>query len=316
MTTFIRIPVRAVNNPIEWHETRYQLRMIPQLAQRYWYLMPLMLVVVFGSVVLTLQDVTADTRTLAIYVIWIVHMITASRAIAAGSNAISREHVGKTWDSLVLTGINARQILIGKWLGVLHRVAPWMLALGSVRLLMIPVFTVAMMNRFLYFSLYNSQSNYGGYGSYPPQIMPISWVAWAAFAAVLFTVLLTVLEVMTCTAIGLAASAVLRKGWTAMILAFCIRFTPVILFGAFTRYEVGTGRLFRVLRFPYLSLADGGTAPLYMLTLPYSFRTQTVHLDALPSVLMAGVLLGGMLVVALAVTWWAIRRDGALAEFR
>jgi hypothetical protein len=97
-----------------------------------------------------------------------------------------------------------------------------------------------------------------------------------------------------------------------MIAAFIIRFTPVVLFGAFTRYEVATGAGFRVLRFPWLSLADGGTAPLYLLTLPYSFRTQTVHMDALPSVLMAGVLLGGMLIVALLVTWWAIRRDGAL----
>lgn len=98
-----------------------------------------------------------------------------------------------------------------------------------------------------------------------------------------------------------------------MIAAFCIRFLPVILFGAFTRYEVATGMAYRVLRFPYLSLADGGTAPLYLLSLPYTYRTQTVHIDALPSILMVSVMLGGMLLISLAAAWWAIRRDGALA---
>jgi hypothetical protein len=306
MSAFIRLSNRVITNPIEWQETQHQLRLIPANARQYWFMMPMTMLVLVGAIALTLLDIGAQTRNMAIYVIWIVHIITVARAISAGANAISREHVGKTWDALVMTGVNARQILIGKWLGVLHRVAPWMLALGAVRLLMIPVFMLAMMNRFLYFASTGS-TFYAG-----PTNTPISWVAWATVAAVIFTVILTVLEVMACTAIGLAASAMMRRGWTAMIVAFCIRFAPVVLFGAFTRYEVATGMAYRVLRFPYLSLADGGTAPLYLLSLPYTYRTQTVHLDALPSILMAGVLLGGMLVVALLVAWWAIRRDGAL----
>jgi hypothetical protein len=304
MSAFIRLSNRVITNPIEWQESQHQERSIPVRTRRYWFMMPLTLIWLMGVIALTLLDIGAQTRNIAIYVIWIVHVITAARAISAGANAISREHVGKTWDALVMTGVNARQILIGKWLGVLHRVAPWMLGLGVLRLLMIPVFMIAMMNRFLFFT--RGGSYYYGWNS------PVSWVAWAGIAAVIFTVVLTVLEVMACSAIGLAASALMRKGWTAMIAAFIIRFMPVVLFGAFTRYEVATGAGFRVLRFPWLSLADGGTAPLYLLTLPYSFRTQTVHMDALPSVLMAGVLLGGMLIVALLVTWWAIRRAGAL----
>lgn len=307
MTALVRFSNRIITNPIEWQETQHQLRSLPVTARRYWFMTPLTLTLAVVVIGLTLIDVSAQTRNTAIYFIWIVHMIAASRAISAGANAISREHVGKTWDALVLTNVSVRQILLGKWLGVLNRTAPWMLMLGVVRLVMIPIFTIAMMNRFVYFAM-NGSTIYGGYG----QNMPMSWVGWSAFAAVLFTVLLTILEVMACTAIGLAASAIMRRGWTAMIVAFCIRFTPVILFGAFTRYEVATGMAYRVLRFPYLSLADGGTAPLYLLSLPYTYRTQTVHLDALPSVLMAGVLLGGMLVAALLIAWWAIRRDGAL----
>lgn len=307
MTVISRLSNRVITNPIEWHETLHQLRSLPMAARRYWFVMPITLTLVVAVIALTLVDMSAQTRNIAIYAIWIVHMITASRAISVGANAISREHVGKTWDALVLTNVNARQILMGKWLGVLNRVAPWMLMFGTVRLVMIPVFMIAMMNRFAYFGRVGGGTMYGS-----GQPMPLMWVWWAITASVIFSVVLTMLEVMACTAIGLAASAVMRKGWTAMILAFCVRFAPVALFGAFTRYEVATGMAYRVLRFPYLSLADGGTAPLYLLTLPYSYRTQTVHLDALPSVLMASLLLGGMLIVALFVTWWAIRRDGAL----
>ena len=309
MTAFSRLSNRNISNPIEWQETQYQRRMIPTVTRRYGYMLSAMLVFVVALVILTLLDVSAQTRNVAIYVIWIVHVMTAARAISVGANAISREHVGKTWDALVLTGVNARQILIGKWLGVLHRIAPWMLMLGALRLVMIPVFTMAMTNRFAYWG----RGGYTYYGATSaPQTSPIEWVAWAAFASVIFTVLLTVLEVMACTAIGLAASAVMRKGWTAMIAAFCIRFAPVVLFGAFTRYEVATGMAYRVLRFPYLSLADGGTAPLYLLALPYTYRTQTVHAEALPGILMVGVMLGSMTLISLAVVWWAIRRDGAL----
>lgn len=310
MTTFIRLSNRVVSNPIEWQETQYQRRIIPIVARRYGYMVPAMLVFVVALIVLTLLDVSAQTRNVAIYVIWIVHVMTAARAISVGANAVSREHVGKTWDALVLTGVSARQILLGKWLGVMHRVAPWMLMLGALRLVMIPVFTVAMTNRFAYWS----RGSYGYSGGYQPSLSsPIEWVAWAAVASVIFTVLLTVLEVMACTAIGLAASAVMRKGWTAMIAAFCIRFAPVVLFGAFTRYEVATGMAYRVLRFPYLSLADGGTAPLYLLALPYTYRTQTVHMEALPSIVIVGLMLGGMTALGLLAAWWAIRRDGALA---
>ena len=140
MSALIRLSNRVITNPIEWQETRHQLLLIPASAQRYRYMMPATLLLLMGVIALTLLDTGAQTRNMAIYVIWIVHIITAARAISAGANAISREHVGKTWDALVMTGVNTRQILIGKWLGVLHRVAPWMLALGVLRLLMIPVF--------------------------------------------------------------------------------------------------------------------------------------------------------------------------------
>ncbi len=293
-------------NPIEWQETRYQQRMAQPFMRRYWLPLVLGVVIIIAAIALTLQSVNNRTRDYAIYTIWITHALVAARALAAGANAISREHVGKTWDALVLTGVSQRRILLGKWLGILHLTAPWMLLLGVVRLSMLPILMMAFLNRYAWFN-----SSRGG--SYYPGVMPtVDWVEWAALSAVAFTVILTVLEVLACSAIGLACSATIRRGWLAMVVAVGVRFTPVVLFGIFTRYEMDGRPTWQLLRFPALSLADSGTSTVYQLILPYTTWTAGEHIEALPGAFMAVVLLLALLIGALAVSWWAIRRDGAL----
>lgn len=294
-------------NPIEWLESRYQRRSAPAFARRWWLLLPLAAGCAVAVIAFTLRDVRAPTRDYAIILIWIVHALAASRAIVAGANAVSREHVGQTWDTLVMTGVSARRILFGKWLAVLQQVAPWMLVLGAVRLALLPIFMLAFVNRFAWRTAYNS-SGYMGYAG----AAYLDWAPWAALAAVVFTVLLTALEMMACSALGLAASAALRRGWPALAAAFIVRFLPVILFAGFTRYEVGAAPSWRVLRFPPLSLADGGSAALYQLALPLSNWTYSAHSSALPGVLLVTGMLSAMLLLALLVAWRAIRAAGAL----
>lgn len=305
MTISIRVP-SLNNNPVEWHETRQQQQ--PARA-RIGLLFGLgLLVVAVGMIMLTFNRTTTPTHQLAIYVIWIIHAVTASRSISAGANAISREHVGKTWDSLVLTGMSARQILMGKWLGVLNRVAPWMLIFGAVRLAMIPVFMMSLVYRYAAFGGGRTSQYYSERGA-----ESVDWVPWAAVLAVVMSVVLSVLEVLACTSLGMAASALTRRGWTAMIVAFCIRLIPVALFAGFTRYEIGNGPYWRVLSFPALSMADAGTGPLWQLALPLTGWTRQAHLNALPGLGMAALLLGTIMLVSLLITWRSIRRDGALA---
>ena len=306
MAISIRVP-SLNSNPIEWQETRQPSGQSARKRLGVWFGLGL-LVVAVGAIVLTLDNFTTPTQQLAVYVIWIVHAVTASRAISAGANAVSREHVGKTWDSLVLTGISARQILLGKWLGVLNRTAGWMMIFGAVRLVMLPVFMLSLLYRFAWFT--------GGVSSqyYSDGLDAVGWVPWAALLAVVMSATQAVLEVMACTALGMAASAWTRRGWTAMIVAFCIRLLPVALFAGFTRYQMGGGPYWRVLSFPALSLADAGTGPLWQLALPLTGWTQRAHINALPGLVMATALLLGFLAVSLAMIWWAIRRDGALAK--
>ncbi|MBI5671072.1 MAG: ABC transporter permease subunit [Chloroflexi bacterium] len=301
------ISVRPITNPLEWQERTSLQRGSTPLSSSSQRIALLALALAFGFIVWTLGDIRGPTRELGMLLVWLFHGLAAARAIAAATNAISREHINHTWTPLILTGVSARRILLGKWLAVMHHVAPVMLALGAVRLLMLPIFMLAFVNRFAWRTLYR-----GGYGGYYDGSTAIEWVAWASLLAVVMTVGLTLLEMMCCTALGLAASAVLRRRGLAMVAALVIRFAPVILFAAITRYEVDDGPFWRVLRFTPLALADGGSAPLYQLILPRTTWTMSAHQAALPGILLAAGLLVGLLVVALVVAQAAIQRAGAL----
>src|SRR2546430_8335683 len=162
-----------------------------------------------------------------------------------------------------------------------------MVMLGVIRLVMIPIFMVALVNRYAW--LVVRYSNY----SYFDDAEPVTWVPWAAVLAVVMTVVLTILEVLCCTAIGLAASAVARRGISAIVGAILVRFTPVILFAAFTRYELAgeSSNSYAVLRFGPFGIADSGTAPLSRLSVPYTPLSTITHGDALYGLSLATVVL-------------------------
>jgi hypothetical protein len=299
-------------NPIEWQEVKLQQRRIPAFVCRWWLFIPVTLTLVFIGIALTLSEIDNPTRDLAIHAIWIFHIITVIRALVAGSTSISREHAGRTWEPLIMTGISARHILLGKWLGVLHLLSPWMLGLGALRLMMLPVLMLAFVNRYAWWSYARTASYYTSSGEL--YYREISWVGWAALLAVGMTLVLTALEVMSSAAVGVAASAVLRHSALAMIAALCVRFLPVFVFVLVTRQQVGMGPSWRILRATPLAVADGGSAALYQLVLPYTTWTTTAHVNALSGILLATALLTILLIVALVVAWAAIRRSGALPQ--
>lgn len=300
-------------NPIFWQERTHQMRSGPRIMRRFALIGPVAIALVILGITLTLFQIYNPTREFALYATWLVQAIVMVRAIIAGANVISREHVGQTWDALVLTGVSTRQILLGKWNAAMGRVGPWMLGLGVLRLATIPIYMMALTHRYAWRTL----GRYTTYGYSYENLPTIEWLAWASFVAVVATVLLTVLEVMACTALGMAASAVMRRGMTALAFAFSIRFTPVVLFAAFTRYELGgNARVWRVMEFTPLALADSGTSPLAVLSLPLVMWTRGDHERALGGVLLAVLLLGGIMISSLAVSWLAIRLSRALPHSR
>jgi hypothetical protein len=208
-------------NPVFWQEITHQRRAAPRRTWIGKVVPPLVLLAILIGVPLSLSDpiiAFRHSREFALVSIWLIHAIVAVRCIIAGANTVSREHVSQTWDSLVLTGISARQILLGKWLAALQRAAPWIVALGTVRLAMLPVFMVALLNRFAYFTYrrYGSYSLYDGYE--PPSV---EWLPWATYAAVVLTVLITLVEAACCTMLGIFASTAFKRGTLGSCCGIC-----------------------------------------------------------------------------------------------
>ena len=51
-----------------------------------------------------------------------VHIATVFRTLVFGTNAIVREKRSRTWETLLLTNVDARQLVIGKWWATVRRV--------------------------------------------------------------------------------------------------------------------------------------------------------------------------------------------------
>jgi hypothetical protein len=304
-----------VNNPVLWQETTHQERGMQRWRKRWWWIGYVLVFLLIGFLASTLQDVRYGTRETALLVIWIIHACAAIFAIVAGANVISREHVGATWDALVLTGVSTRQILLGKYKAALRRSAGWLLLLGITKLAMIPIFVFAMLNRFAWFYTYNSTGANNRFADVDYNI-EIELLVWAVLLSVGATVFLTVLEILTCTALGMAASALTRRGGLALIFAITVRFIPVAVFAGFTFFEYRDTpyRGYRWWRYTPFSLADTGTSALYQLSLPVVNWTRGRHIEALPGLFLASGLLIILLAASLFVAWYCIRRSGALPE--
>jgi hypothetical protein len=321
MATFFHSPSFQRPNPVFWQE-HLRLRRGTQ-GWRRWEKPIILLVglIAFGFIFCFWQtgmvyNASRTTRQTAILfslmVVWIVHTIVSVRSIIAGVTIINREYVGQTWDSLVLTGISSRQILLGKFRAALRPVLPWMLLLAVVRLALLPLMSTYLLQR-IAFRCYSNLYGSGGYNGYEGCYTP-EWVPWAWLSAPLLTIALTALEVVACVALGLAMSALNRSSISAVVYAITARFLPIATFVGFARYELGDTWLFRYLRFSPFTLADGGTAGLIQLAYPITGWSQGAHAGALPGLFGVALLLGAFCVGAFALSLWAIKRGGALSQ--
>ncbi|MBX3063468.1 MAG: hypothetical protein KF726_10865 [Anaerolineae bacterium] len=303
--------IRSGSNPILWRELLY-FRRVAQRWQRHESIIVLVLTVVALAVSAYLLDFNHfrlnNGLLTVIMMLWIFHAMVSIRAIIAGAGAVSREHIGMTWDTLVLTGISARRILSGKLRAALLSVMPWMLGFGVLRLLTLPLMSLSLTSTYAYYQCYvRSSTTFCDSAA-------ITWIPWAWILAVVLTVLLTVLEVLSCVALGMVGSALTRRSITAAVLALCIRFAPVAIFAGFARYRLGNTWFWQYWSFTPFTLADGGTVGLMQLAFPLISWTRGDHVGALPGLLGVTVLLLVILVGSLLLTLVALKRGGALTE--
>lgn len=64
---------------------------------------------------------------------FILHFVTVYRSLMLASEATMRERRARTWETLLLTGINTRQLVMGKWWAALRVLWPDFLLLAFLR---------------------------------------------------------------------------------------------------------------------------------------------------------------------------------------
>lgn len=139
------------------------------------------------------------------------------RALSAGANSITREKQTGTWDTLLLTGIDSRQIVRGKWWAIFRSMMRPALLVIPLRLGMVAIITAELTRPSLYFYY-----TYGGYQVVPPNplgvLLVIPLITAFTFAAVALA-----------SAVGVMASALLKRPVYALSVGAVLYIVLVIL---------------------------------------------------------------------------------------
>ncbi len=302
-----------VENPILWQELTHQHRAAPTAQQREFLLALVLATALVGGALLLLPN----NRTLGYIVtqyglvaLWAFTATVMIRAVVAGANVISREHVGRTWDALVLTGVSARRIMIGKWLAAVRRVWGWGVALACLRMVFVPIFFFSTTQSYAYYT-WRRMGSYQN--QYDDVVYTIGFSPGITFTAVIVALLMPFIEIAACAALGVAASGITQRGASAAVLAGIVRFVPTILtlHSGFVRYE-SSAPYWRWLRMPTFSLADAGTGLMMRLSMPEISWTRSTYGWAFSNLGAPLLLLFTFTALALVVTLLMARRQGAL----
>ena len=136
--------IRVLNdNPVVWAERSFQQTMtLPRSTRRFTVLISSVLIMALvSSLALALEPQLAaagaippddlhealrswfGVLAIILFVLLMVqHLSLATFGLQVAAVAIPREKQGRTWESLLLTGIDARWIVVGKWWAAVQRV--------------------------------------------------------------------------------------------------------------------------------------------------------------------------------------------------
>jgi hypothetical protein len=239
----------------------------------------------------------------------ILHFSLLFRALAYSSNSITREQQSQSWDLLVLTGVDARQIVRGKWVATVRNLWPAFLRLGILRACIILWLGSIWLRPFASYAYTPDEFRY---------ILPSVFDYLLSFGFVIFitacNLLFTAASGVFASArhrssgVSLARSIGTRWGVIALLLiaAALVIFVLSRMFFAYT-YNNLLSYIFQVISLTLASMLDngsvlGGSVVLTRLSYgsdysePYSFIAY-----ALPVMI-------GLTLLYLGLTYWLLRR--------
>ncbi len=271
MTSFQLPSAIFPENAITRAETTYQVRMARKVRPwRRWinrailWLAITLALIQYGGLLaasVTLRDPTRIAEALnplpnllMLFTVY-YHFYLMFQTIALAGNSITREKEAQTWEMLVLTGIDARQIVRGKWWATVRRQIPRYLLLCILRAGATAALAITLLSVFNYRSIY-----------YQSQIQlphPVTILVVGLFAGAL-----TFANLGLSTACGVMSSAVSRRstlaiarGFANQIVISIVPVTAILLL--FTRLRLGavggaTYQFFSMLALGILSAIDNG----------------------------------------------------------
>jgi hypothetical protein len=274
------------DNPVMRAERSYQERSTAQRARRWRHRLSRLVKTVlvgmalgmFGAGVLgslfgiDISDAVNDASGwLTLFAIFVMthHFSVMINTLSLGANSIAREKQGQTWDMLVLTGIDARQIVRGKWAATVRRQLPAYLVLAVMRIGAIVLYSVVTN------SIFSFTVGYGGDRlTYLPH--PLNYALLAGVVT-----LLTLANLVFTAACGVWASSVTHRPALAQARAIGTRialllvpsFVVLFFFGRFLAYDARTGPFYDLLLGTGLTLADNGaTAAANLVAVRYGWE--------------------------------------------
>ncbi|MDX1993732.1 MAG: hypothetical protein SF029_15190 [bacterium] len=190
-----------------WRERRYAAR---------WLILPPLIPIFFIAylpVAVYITDVTVGLLGVMAAVIIPIHLLVMLRTLALAIHVARRESSGHAWDTLVLTGVSARQIVVGKWWAVTRAMLPEYLltalltmglAYGLAQYLHADNFLCII----VYFPDGLCYTSYRmSYGGFPPwEFLPYIPALWKFASAFGFLLMMNLLSAALMTAIGQAAA--------------------------------------------------------------------------------------------------------------
>ncbi len=255
------------------------------------------------------DSVNAASSWLSLFAIFVItyHFGVMVNTLSLGANSIAREKQAQTWDMLVLTGIDARQIVRGKWSATVRRQLPAYLLLAVMRIGAIVLYATIVN------SMFSFTVGYGGERlTYLPH--PLHYVLLAGLVT-----LLTLANLAFTAACGVWASAVAHRAGlaqaraigTRIVLLLVPSFIVLFFVSRFLGYNASAGVIYDLLLGTAMTLADNGaTAAANLVVVRYGWEGTP------PSPINVGLVLAVTLAALVIYALWtalALRRAQTLA---
>lgn len=167
----------------------------------------------------TLGRVTSTLAFWTITAIATVHVVTITRTLGMAADSVRREKLVGTWDNLLLTNVNARQLVLGKWWAVVCKVWKDYVRLAALRV----GITIAI--GVVYLSSYPQAANVVLIPGGQPSAMPLL----DGLLACVFVVAFTLVNGLFTAAAGVTGSFLSRVHNPGLLTAYTIRLTAVFV---------------------------------------------------------------------------------------